>query len=322
MAFRRLLIAGAGMRTAFGAATAGGAACATIAYAARCEGAVTGVQPMVFFSDLDKTLVGGDADGLKAWSAYWEAEERLKHKSVLCYNTGRCIADFERELAPLLPVPDVLICGDGLEVRWCSDREHGKLQLDEEWEQRIRHHWDDSGLRERVIARMQPLDEGLIDGLNDAANSPPRGEARWAITVRGAEKARALARELEETFNGAVISYAMKGWDAQGLSYVVVVLPAISGKANAAKYVQARLGAPDVSCVAAGDSENDATMLGTPYAFVAVSNASPGLVEALDAAGAPERHVRVEGACAYGVIEGLRHLRRTRLRPSTVPVEG
>ena len=36
--------------------------------------------------------------GLTAWSAYWEAEERSKHSSVLCYNTvtGRCIADFER----------------------------------------------------------------------------------------------------------------------------------------------------------------------------------------------------------------------------------
>ena len=101
----------------------------------------------------------------------------------------------------------------------------------------------------------------------------------------------------------------MKGWDAQGITYVVCALPAISGKANAARYVQERLLLPDRACVAAGDSENDATMLRTPYAFVAVSNASPGLVAALDAARAPERHFRAEKAYASGVVEGLRHVR-------------
>jgi sucrose-phosphate synthase len=308
---RRIMIVSSGLRTVTSRSAAAAAAAATtgvIAYQAMtmCE-STSSAKPILFFSDLDNTLVGGDAAGLQEWCTYWQEEERAKHDSILCFNTGRCITDYQKELAPQLPVPDVLICGDGLEIRFRG--QDGTLVLDEEWERRIRSHWDESGLRSRVLARMQPLDEGLIGGLNDVENSPPRGEARWAITVTGAERARALASQLEQDFEGAVYCYAMRGWDTLRVSYVVCALPAISGKANAARHVQARLNMPDGACVAAGDSENDATMLKTPYTFVAVSNASPGLVEALNAAGTPERHFRAGEACASGVVEGLRHVR-------------
>lgn len=294
-----------------GAAAGATAAAGTLAYVS-CDSSVSPRSPLLFFSDLDNTLIAhgrGDDGGLEAWAAYWAAGERLKHGSILCYNTGRCITDYQTVLAHLLPTPDVLITGDGLEVRWCVDRERGTLELDEEWERRMREDWHGSGLRARVIARMQPHDEGLIDDLNAVGNAPPLGEARWGITVRGAPEARALARELQREFDGAVYSYAMRGWDAQGVSYVVVALPAASGKANAARYVQGRLRMADAACFAAGDSENDATMLSTPYAFVAVANSSPGLVRALDAADAPERHFRATQTCAAGVVEALRWFR-------------
>jgi len=307
--FGRVLLARPGLRLV-GAAGASAAA-GTLAYAS-CDGG-GGRSPLVFFSDLDNTLVAhgrGDDGGLKAWCAYWEAEERSKHSSVLCYNTGRCIADYEKLLAHLLPTPDVLITGDGLEVRWCVDRERGTLELDEEWERRMREHWDRSGLRARVIARMEPHDEGLIEDLNAVSNCPPLGEARWGITVRGASRARALASELEREFDGAVYSYAMKGWDAEGVSHIVCALPSVSGKANAARYVQQKLRVPDAACVAAGDSENDATMLKTPFAFVAVANSSPGLVKALDAVTeAPGQQFRATQKCAAGATEGLKWFR-------------
>ena len=89
---------------------------------------------MLFFSDLDRTLIAGGNEeaGLSEWREFWEQEERSKHNSILCFNTGRCIADYENVLAASLPVPDVLICGDGLEVRFCVDRERGTLELDQE----------------------------------------------------------------------------------------------------------------------------------------------------------------------------------------------
>lgn len=305
---RRLLI-GSGLHAARATAILGASAAGTIVYAASssCDSCMS--RPILFFSDLDQTLVGGDEAGLGEWCTYWQEEERAKHGSILCFNTGRCIKDYETELKHLLPVPDVLISGDGLEIRF-YDPVQRALKLDEEWERRMRRYWDESGLRARVLASMQPHDAGLIHGLNDVNNSPPHGEARWAITVTGgARKAQALALQLENELHGAIHCYAMKGWDAQGISYVVCALPKISGKANAARYVQERLQLPDHACVAAGDSENDATMLSTPYTFVAVSNASPGLVEALDAAEATERHFRAGKAYASGVVEGLRHVR-------------
>ena len=43
--------------------------------------------------------------------------------SILCYNTGRCITDYCGALEPLLPPPDVLVTGDGTEIRWRVDSE-------------------------------------------------------------------------------------------------------------------------------------------------------------------------------------------------------
>ena len=95
-------------------------------------------------------------------------------------------------LQPELPVPDVLITGDGTEIRWCVD---GALQLDEEWAQLVSSSW--KGVRQRLLARMDEDEEGHIDNLNAVGNSPPHGEARWAITVLGEENAKARAAEYQ-----------------------------------------------------------------------------------------------------------------------------
>ena len=49
-------------------------------------------RPLLFFGDLDGTLLGKDG-ALLAFRDYWQRVE-APAGSVLCYNTGRCIAQY------------------------------------------------------------------------------------------------------------------------------------------------------------------------------------------------------------------------------------
>ena len=261
-------------------------------------------KPMLFLSDLDGTLHGVSAEaqaGLGRWRAFWRQTE-APIGSVLCYNTGRCITDYLTVLQPELPVPDVLITGDGTEIRWCVE---GTLELDDEWAQLVNCSW--KRVQQRLLARMNVDEEGHIDCLNAVSNSPPHGEARWAITVLGEENALARAEEYRRDFGADVSFYTMSGW-GEPKSHLVVAVPAMCGKANAARYVQRKLGFPHAACVAAGDSENDLPML--EFSFIMVANAVDNLVKAFGAASRSDLHYRAASTHANGVVEGLEHFRR------------
>ena len=154
-------------------------------------------RPILFFGDLDGTLLGKDT-ALLAFRDYWQRVE-APAGSVLCYNTGRCIAQYlqgvehgepgmhtGRPLGGDLPTPDVLITGDGTEVRWRVDGTDAaaapRYDLDREWDGRIRRSWWESGLRDEVRRLMDPHDEGLIPNINAATNNLHGGEARHAIS--------------------------------------------------------------------------------------------------------------------------------------------
>ena len=150
---------------------------------------------------------------------------------------------------------------------------------------------------------------GHIEGLNALSNSPPHGESRWAITVLGEDNAKALAAEYEKSFGGEVSFYTMRGW-GEPMSHLVVAVPAMCGKANAARFVQRKLGFSQAACVAAGDSENDLPMLETGFPFIMVTNAVDNVAKALGAADQPELHYCAASTHASGVVEGLEHFRR------------
>lgn len=298
--------------TAFGACS-GAAYALTSRSSAHNNNATGSRRPILFFSDLDGTLHGESAEAQRSiwtWAKFWQQTE-APLGSVLCYNTGRCITDYYKELQPQLPVPDVLITGDGGEVRWRSskaDANEPRFEMDEQWAANIRSCWEP--VREALITTMARDDEHLIPDINAISNSPPHGESRYAITVLGEEKARALSADYAQQFAGTGVEfYIMCGWVPN--AYLVVALPGTSGKANAAQHVQRRLGFADGACVAAGDSSNDISMVHAGYRFIMVANANGHLVEVLDAAARPTSlHFRASGTHAKGVTEGLLHFRR------------
>jgi hypothetical protein len=177
----------------------------------------------------------GQPEALKAWVAYWQSEER---ESILCYNTARCIKDYLRLVAKCaadgvpLPTPDVLITGDGTEVRWRSpaSQRGDVFLLDRIWFRRMEGQWRKSGADVKVQAAMDALDAGRISALNDVDNSPPRGEFRYAITVMGEAEALAVALALQRAFGPEVFAYTMAGWDEEPVPQLVAALPSFATK--------------------------------------------------------------------------------------------
>ena len=304
-------------------------------------------------TDLDGTVVGGPSGdaGLQRWKEWWEAQVKAEPRAMLVYNTARCIRDYRRLREKTaaagfeLPQPNILISGDGCEVRWNWE---GDLKLDPIWDQRVRSAWRDSGLERDVRALMEPADRKLIDDLNIVENSPHvGGEYRFAVTVESAETADALVALLRERFGPRVNAYripldgnwgAPNGQEEKKQPYLVSCLPGCTHKGKAAQYVGKLLGrmrrrSPgggkhdgaveagagawggeadeegewDGTVVAAGDTVGDEPLLRMGVNFVAVGNSSEDLRAAAELG--PKRHYVASAPNAFGVIEGVTHFK-------------
>jgi hypothetical protein len=188
----------------------------------------------VNIKDLDGTLVDKDSTAnLAAWIDYWNRcgvafffslplqnvhlffcsvapfpREEVPKGSMLCFNTARCIKDYEKLVKNCaksgvpLPKPHVLITGEGTEIRWCRDHveAHGfcgptsnrsiigrigasdDFVVDKVWERLMDHEWRVTGIGSKVASLLGTHDEKLAVGLNDVGNSPPLGECRCERT--------------------------------------------------------------------------------------------------------------------------------------------
>jgi len=293
---------------------------------------------VLLMSDLDGTLIG-DESNLQNFNSVWESRERSVG-SVLCYNTARSIRDCNplfqtkatREMnenigrgtnslhgggAPNLIVPDVLITAEGTEIRYCVDYDNAEFQVDEDWERQIREQWWESGLAEKVEEICDPYDEGLIPSLNDIENSPPRGEARYAITVSTEEKAQMVVQELQDKLAENCTIYSMAAWGSDPPPRLICVLPALANKANAAMFLRKKLGYESHRCIAAGDTLNDAPLLQTEIPFICVANADQDLLKVAHKLEKPDLHFRASLPMAGGVLEGLSHF-TNKLRGSAL----
>jgi len=81
------------------------------------------------------------------------------------------------------------------------------------------------------------------------------------------------------------------------------VLPANAGKGEATLYVARELGVPPDRLIVAGDSANDLDMFSVARHGIAVGNARPELLEALEG----DHVYRAAGRWSAGILEGLRH---------------
>ena len=367
---RRLLFAGVPSAAAVGCL-------ATAAYYSRCaddyddddagtsRAAATGARrrsPIVLFADLDGTLTGGkcnqgtrEADGwrLRIFNDWWTRHEASRHGSILVYNTARSSMSLFDHLAARLAqeeasgetnsqllVPEVLITGEGTEIRWCVDPEaetvcREAFRLDEEWDRRMRQIWrGPGGLGARTLRVCGAYDELCIPHLNDPGNTDgltdgSTTEYRHAITVRGSHaRAKRTVAAIAQALGPEAEVAEMEAWGPDPKPWLITVLPRVAGKAGAATYVRQVLGHDDdTDCIAAGDTMGDEPMLSaTNMRFIMVGNAKQALVDAAAAAAAAaaahgnrqsssssspsSSYYHAVRASAGGVLEGLRHFGR------------
>lgn len=282
------------------------------------------LRPIFLSVDLDGTLVGSPA-ALAAFNAYWQLHERPLG-SVLCYNTARCITDYKRlrekcreqDGTPLLR-PDILITGDGTEIRWRSPSSSSSssskfseaFSLDQIWRRKIDDVWIGGSLGRDIKQLLAPHDMVLIKHMNDIGNSPPDGERRFSITVRTGQREAMLALLKQLRRPEDCYAEALKGYGDATEDSIVTTRPACAGKGNAALYAAATVGFEPQNCVSAGDTRGDSSMLLTPIPFISVGNAHEELRSDAKSRGPGEGgpHYQSEAHHAAGVLEGLLYFR-------------
>lgn len=277
---------------------------------------------------------------LNAFHEYWDRFEKPRG-SLLCYNTARCIREYEKlpKLYPCFRAPDILITGDGTEIRWAVIKNrfwtegaissHGHADAafgrDSEWDSCIRNCWDKSA--ENVKKALDALDEHCIPHLNDTANALNGvGEARYAITLKGGDnvfkRSHACMRRLEEELNTGEKIVELSTYPAWGdtpVPQIISALPSNSGKGRAANYIAKTLGFDDCDCVGAGDTLGDASMVfHTSMPFLAVGNATESLKDVVRNRGKSSDKeylpfsLVVKGFGVAGVLEGVKEFRNFR----------
>jgi sucrose-6F-phosphate phosphohydrolase len=266
--------------------------------------------PVMLVADLDGTMVGEgpEADAMTAeFAAYWEGTAALAG-SLLVYNTGRSLGQFCGLLAAkagALPVPDALICAVGTKV-FLLDRRGGTRGTapgdgwveDAQWARILDDKWDLRAVR-AVAQAVVDADPSAAHWLDDGSEHPHRValsvRAAGAAAAEAALRAGAAARGLEVE----VITSGEGAW-----RYVDCV-SARGGKLAALEYVRALFGVERARCLAAGDSGNDALMLGGDNPAVVVGNAQPELLQWVVRQPQGARLVVADAPMARGVMEGL-----------------
>jgi sucrose-phosphate synthase len=248
--------------------------------------------------DIDGTLTGSRAAARRF--AAWD--RRRSFPWVVA--TGRAIDEARSVLAAWnLPDPDAFITAVGTEVHWPGP--DGGPRPCPHYAQELDAGWD----RDGVIAALSRIDLPM---------QPATEQRRYKLGYFGsaADAARARARLAEVGLEARVI--------ASHGRFVDVLAPR-GGKAAAVAFVARSFGLSLGSCVAAGDSGNDADMLTGCGRGILVANALPEVAGALDGPGlffARSRHADgvLEGLAAFGLADPAGAGRRRRA--ALVEVQG
>eukprot|EP00039_Didymoeca_costata_P019516 m.337847 g.337847 ORF g.337847 m.337847 type:complete len:428 (-) comp18245_c0_seq1:169-1452(-) len=260
-------------------------------------------KSILLIADLDHTL-HGRPDALSRFKFFWETKYQ-RNGSVLIYNTARPLSSptgsgyvqlIQHQLAHdhpcVLPVPDALIIGEGTEIYYFD--EDFNPHLDKEWDNMMSKDWDENLVQET----MEKYDEQIW--LTAAAISAD-DKYRFAITVKDESTASKLIKDMQKTLSPE--KYKLEAipmtW-ANG--FIVTAAPVAAGKGAAAMHAAMRFKFNEKDTLWVGDSDNDISMIQTPFKGIAMGNATPGLKNAV---GHHEHIFQASAEYADGVLEGL-----------------
>ncbi len=244
------------------------------------------MQPFLFVTDLDNTLIG-DEKALEKLNATLQSY-RDQYGTKIVYATGRSWFLYQQlfQEQPML-TPDALISSVGTELYF--DLQQG--EIDQDWVNLLSQNWERSKLVKLI------LDE--FPELTPQSNSE---QGEFKISFHLAEETAEqtitkLKQRLAETNLDVKLIYS-SGQDLD-------IIPKQADKGLAVQFLQQKWNMNDSQTVVCGDSGNDIALFstGTPYGIL-VGNAQPELRQWYQRYQTPYRYLAHENYAA-GILEGL-----------------
>lgn len=237
----------------------------------------------LFSTDIDGTIYDGP-ESAQRFADFWDSLRETGSPPLLCYNTGRSLADTRNLISSTgLPDPDYIIAGVGTEMF-----DFVQNAMIPEWHEQLADHWNFELVRKTV-------EESGVEIEMQPPECQNEFKCSWFFYDKSEGEITSLGEAIREKGIRAQLIYSSK----RDLD----ILPRMANKGNAIRWLAGRLGVAPSDVVVAGDSGNDSSMFGVENAFgIVVSNAESALRSAV-----ADTHHHASKPCADGVIEGINH---------------
>jgi len=244
------------------------------------------MDPFLFVTDLDNTLVGDDAALIKLNQKL--AEHRQHYNSKIVYATGRSLYLYRllAEAKSLLP-PDALITAVGTEMYF--DRQQS--EYDPEWAKILAQGWD----RSRIMA--------IADRFEHLQSQPNSEQNPYKISYYLAE---AVAEETLSNLSAALNDEGFEIKLIYSAGQDLDLLPKNGDKGLAVQFLRHKWNIAPEKTIVCGDSGNDISMFEGQERGLIVANAKPELLQWYEA-NRDDSNYLAKSDCAGGIIEGLQH---------------
>jgi sucrose-6F-phosphate phosphohydrolase len=244
------------------------------------------VNPFLFVTDLDNTLVGDDLALAKLNGKL--SEHRQEFGTKIVYATGRSLYLYQ-QLAEekCLLSPDVLICAVGTEIYFNPD----KNVYDSEWANLLSIGWN----REQIA--------DLSNKYIDLELQPESEQNDFKISYYLSQQAS------QKVLTQLHSDLADRGWQVTliySAGQDLDIIPQKSDKGLAVKFLRQKLGITADRTVVCGDSGNDIALFQGEERGIIVGNAKPELCQWYQNNKSDYRYL-ASSHCAAGIFEGLEY---------------
>ena len=245
------------------------------------------MEPFLFVTDLDNTLVGEDQALVELNRQL--SQHRQEHRTKIVYATGRSPTLYQQLQAEKhLLEPDALIAAVGTEIYL-----NGSDTPNPAWSQRLAQRWN----RDAVVATTAPNFADLI--LQPDSEQRPFKVSFFLTQTAAVEVLPQLESLLQKQGLDTKLIYST-GQDLD-------ILPCHSDKGLAMQFLQQQWGIESEQTVVCGDSGNDIALFSVgEERGIIVGNAQSELLD-WHSANPSEYHYLANAFYAGGILEGLKH---------------
>ena len=241
----------------------------------------------LFVTDLDHTLVGDDE--AMAELNQQLARHRREQGTKIVYATGRTLTSYQQLRAhKQLLAPDALIASVGTEIYFDGI----ESTPDRAWSEKLSEAWNP----EEIVATAAHF-----------ADLVPQPESEQGDFKIGYFSSREMAALIIPQWELMLAERGLSCKIVYSSGKYLDILPSNGDKGMAMEFVRQKWKMPATSTVVCGDSGNDIALFNVAEVRgIMVGNAQPELRQWHEK-NCADYHYQAKGACAAGILEGLRH---------------